>query len=140
MHTHQLRTITAATLTIFALVIFAAPAAAEPQVHSPDAWWTQQDFTMLYGKAVPVPEQDLRSPDTRDAALSSQGLLPKGPSATVSVDRAPDPAPVAATTSGFDWLDAVIGATGALGLVLIATGMTLAIRRRTHSDDPVAVA
>jgi hypothetical protein len=95
---------------------------------------------MLYGKPVPAPEQDLRSPDTRDAALSSQGLLPLGPSTTISVDRAPVAAPVVAATSGFSWLDAMIGAAGALGLALIATGMTVALRRRTHDDDPVAVA
>jgi hypothetical protein len=66
------------------------------------------------------PSQDLWSPDTRDAALISQGPMQQ-PTTTITVDRAPGPAAVRAPSNGFDWLDVAVGAAGALGLALIVT-------------------
>jgi hypothetical protein len=82
----------------------------------------------------PQPAQDLRSPDTRDAALISQGLM-EPPTTPIAI--AEGLAPVAAPADEFDWLDAAIGA-GALGLALPAGGGTLAVRRRAHHDKAVA--
>jgi hypothetical protein len=143
MYPHQLRTITAVALTLFAFVVFAAPAPAEPassfltdpyynqDLRSPDA----RGAANPRGESVWVrPSQDLRSPDTRDAALISQGLMEQ-PTTTITVDPTPDPAGPP-PSNGFHWLDAAIGAAGALGLTLIATGTTVAVRRRTRRGQP----
>ena len=42
---------------------------------------------------------------------------------------------VVSTSSGFDWSDAGIGAGGMLGLVVLAGGLTVLVRRRT-TDQP----
>jgi uncharacterized iron-regulated membrane protein len=52
-------------------------------------------------------------------------------------EQNPSPAPVTIVRltdagGGFDWGDAGIGAAGALGLILAATGATLLIARRRH--------
>jgi hypothetical protein len=153
MHPHQLRTIAAAALTVFAMVVFAAPAPAEQDLRSPDARDAAaqatagqdlrspdaRDAADPRGESVYVrPAQDLRSPDTRDAALISQGLIEQ-PTSTISVDRAPGPAAAPLPTNGFDLIDALIGAAGALGVALLATGAALAGRRRMHREEPVAV-
>jgi hypothetical protein len=83
----------------------------------------------------PQPAADLRSPDTRDAALISQGLMEP---TTTNVVRVSRPATVLAPADGFDWLDAAIGAAGALGLALLAAGGTLLVRRHSHHDGAVA--
>ena len=83
----------------------------------------------------PQPAQDLRSPDTQDAALISQGLMEPPTTNVVRVDGL---ASVPAPADGFDWLDAALGAAGALGLALLVAGGTLAVRHRAHHDDAVA--
>jgi hypothetical protein len=78
--------------------------------------------------AAPAPaQQDLRSPDARDAALISQGLMEEPPETIVVTSR---PAP------GFDWLDAAIGAAFALGVGLLGAAAVVATRRRGR-EQPV---
>jgi hypothetical protein len=91
-----------------------------------------------YSSYVTAPAQDLRSPDTRDAALIAQGLKEQPTTATPVIDRTKAPVAVEAPKSEFDWIDAAIGAAGALGVVLLTTGTMLAVRRRSHRDQPVA--
>src|SRR3954454_7321216 len=71
----------------------------------------------------------------RDSALISQGLTERPATNVVRVDGL---ASLPAPADGFDWLDAAIGAAGALGLALLAAGGTLAVRRRTHREGAVA--
>jgi hypothetical protein len=71
----------------------------------------------------------------RDSALISQGLTERPATNVVRVDGL---ASVPAPADAFDWLDAAIGAAGALGLALLAAGGTLAVRRRTHREGAVA--
>jgi hypothetical protein len=101
-------------------------------------------------------QQDLRNPDTRDAAESSYGSLnpqtgrpavapqpsgdgsggyqdlrnpdTRGASPEVTVVEVPVASPSA--ESGLDWGDAGIGAGGMLGLVLLAAGGALAVTHR----------
>jgi hypothetical protein len=108
--------------------------------------------------AAAAQQQDLRSPDTRDAPRPAQ-ILPRaygGPQVAqtsrdlrspdtrdaaagrgtfsapqVTVIRVPQPAPSA---GGIDWGDAGIGAGAAIGLTLLALGSTLAIAHRRHTS------
>jgi hypothetical protein len=134
----HLTRITAAALTVLAVVAFAAPAGAtEPaqDLRSPDA----RDAALMPKLYYEEPAQDLRSPDTRDAALAAQGLLELKPTTTVGIDRTPGAATVATPADGgFDWVDAAIGAAGALGIAMLATGAALVVRRRSHRDQPLA--
>jgi hypothetical protein len=67
-----------------------------------------------------APAQDLRSPDTRDAAVAQRSIRP------VRVIQFGD--------NGFHWADAAVGAGGALGLVLVlGAGGAAVVRRRV--DD-----
>lgn len=53
--------------------------------------------------------------------------------------RDPDPSPASvnpASTAGFDWGDAAIGAAGALGLVAISLAGMTAVRRRHPAATP----
>ena len=54
------------------------------------------------------PNVDQRSPDTRDAALTAHST--------------PAPTIVIATSSGFDWTDAVIGAAGGFAIAILLAG------------------
>lgn len=104
--------------TIIALAVaLAAPgaAAAQQDLRSPDA----RDAG---GAAVVV--QDLRSPDARDAATPIVPAEPAGP-------------PVVGT-DGFGWGDAGIGAAGMLGLVLGMSGLTVLVVRRRDGLGPLA--
>jgi hypothetical protein len=133
--TMHLTRITAAALTVLATVAFAAPAgAAEPaqDLRSPDARDAAALAQERYYSSDDGPAQDLRSPDARDAELISHGLLRLEPT------RTPAPATVATPSSGFDWVDAAIGAAAALGIALLASGAALVVRRRSHRDEPLA--
>jgi hypothetical protein len=100
--------------TVGALILMPAAAQAQKQdLRSPDT----RDAA-----AAAVAHQDLRSPDTRDAA---EGRTPDMWPVVV-----PQPAPV--VESGFDWLDAVVGFAAAIGLVLLLTAGALLARRRTR--------
>ena len=72
------------------------------------------------------PQQDLRSPDTRDLA-EGRGTFS---APEVTVVKVTEPAPPSA---GIDWGDAGIGAGGMLGLILLALGSILAVVHRRHS-------
>jgi hypothetical protein len=75
-------------------------------------------------RQAPASRQDLRSPDARDAA---EGRL-NSPRIVV-VRAAPQTPP--ALTSGFDWVDAGIGAGLTAALLLGAAGVASARRRPT---------
>src|SRR4051812_9069873 len=107
MSQHRFTRSAALGLTLAAV---AAPAAAAQQdLRSPDA----RDAAGT--AAVGQPRQDLRSPDGRDAA-AGRGTF-NAPEVTVV--RLEDPA---SQPGGLDWGDAGIGAGGMLGLVLLGLG------------------
>jgi hypothetical protein len=104
---------------------------------------------MLAAGAVAAPGalgSDLSSPDTQDAAKAAQWgrvsdmLLPDTQDAANGRGGAVPTIEVVtvAAPSGFDWIDAGIGAASALGAALIgAGGLILVVRRHRQS---VAVA
>ena len=102
--------------------------------------------------AVPAAsaQQDLRSPDARDASAMSDPPI-------VAVDvRSPDAKDAAAnptlrsyrtplvvemrSSSGFDWGDAGIGAGGMLAVVAIAAGGTFVVTRRRQGRSDLSPA
>jgi hypothetical protein len=106
----------AAALAAGSLLVPAA-ATAQQDLRSPDA----RDAAASVRVA-----QDLRSPDARDAAR------PSAP-ATLQVTAAPEPLRSAPT--GFDWPSALVGA-GTIALLALAGVAAVAGRRRRHG--PVA--
>jgi hypothetical protein len=98
----------------------AAAATAYQDLRSPDA----RDATTTGGVLTPAPAQDLRSPDTRDVA--------ERPIGTTTLPDAPATRIVTIESGGFEWSDAVIGAAGMLGLMLLLAGATVAWTRRRH--------
>jgi hypothetical protein len=97
-----------------------------------------------------TPSQDLRSPDTRDAAegrttASVWPALPqdlRSPDAQDAADGrgtafAPAPAITVTRTAGFKWGDAAIGAGGATGVVAITLAGGIALRHRRSSSRRV---
>ena len=133
------RRITRSTAVGLALAALAAPTAlADP--HAADT----------HARAEAAQKQDLRSPDTRDAATRvepKQDL--RSPDARdasqgrgtytapdVVVVKVPDPVPA---DGGINWADAGIGAGGLLGLVLLAAGGSLAVvhRRQAHATPGI---
>jgi hypothetical protein len=106
--------------------------------------------------ATAVAQQDLRSPDARDAARAQEQTASPGAS-QILTDRqraiveaykrspdyqatlraatlagAPEPAQVS-SGSGLDWVDAGIGAAGTLAVVLIALGGVVAVHHRRQA-------
>jgi hypothetical protein len=74
----------------------------------------------LPGMPVPTAQpgyQDLRPPDTRDAAEGYHPTL------------ASQPKPVQASGGGFDWLSAAIGAAAGTGLMIVALALASTGRR-----------
>lgn len=98
-----------------------SPDARDVDLRSPDA----RDAALraeAEQRAQAARNADPRSPDARDAALAAEGA---GPTRVV----------VAATpATGFDWGDAGVGATAALGLVAVGGGafMVAGVKRRRH--------
>jgi hypothetical protein len=151
MNRHQLARSAALGLALAAL---AAPTASA----EPDDLRSQAGTSSLAGTTSP-PRQDLRSPDTRDAALSAEArqgqqhqdlrspdtrdyATGRGTFSApeVTVVKVTDPPPPSA---GIDWGDAGIGAGGMLGLMLIALGSILAVAHRRQSaagGQPAATA
>ena len=123
-HHHTSRSCLALIATVCALIVVPAAAQAQQQdLRSPD--------TRDAAEAA-LAVQDLRSPDTRDAA---DGRTPDTFPVVV-----PQPAPaVPVAGSAFDWMDAVVGFAAALGVVLLLTAGLLLARRRTRRDHPLAV-
>ena len=81
-----------------------------------------------------APLQDLRSPDTRDAALG------RGPSDAPDVTVIKVREPVAVAERGLDWGDAVLGAGTVLVAILAGLGGALAIVHRRRRSVPTATA
>ena len=80
--------------------------------------------------------QELRSPDTRDAA-AGRGTF-NAPDVTVV--SLPKPAPVSAD-GGFDWSDAGIGAGSLLGIIAIGLGgATAIVHRRRRGTGTATIA
>jgi hypothetical protein len=106
-----------------AIAALAAPSAIaqEQDLRSPDA----RDAAAAAESQQGQPAQDLRSPDARDAA-DGRGTF-NAPEVTVV--KLPESSPQG---GGIDWGDAGIGAGGVLGLVLLATGGTLALVHRRN--------
>jgi hypothetical protein len=83
-------------------------------------------------------QQDLRSPDTREAAQRALQDFRSPDARDSSEGRGMDTAPIVefvevAEPSGFDWSDAGLGAAGGIGLMLVGTGgaiATVRLRRR----------
>jgi|SRR5690242_14959588 hypothetical protein len=71
---------------------------------------------------------DLRSPDARDVADGRSAAS----SPSVLVVRMPQHR---APSSGMDWGDAGIGAGGAVAVLALAAGGTLALQRRRHAPS-----
>jgi len=106
--------------TTFAIGAVLAPAAsAQQDLRSPDT----RDAAERVGRT-----QDLRMPDTQDSA-AGRGLERATVVEFVDVPHA----------DGFDWTDAVLGATTAIGIVLVGAGgaiTTVRIRRRPLGARP----
>jgi hypothetical protein len=123
MTLHRLSRYAALGLAFAALV--APTAAAQQDLRSPDT----RDAALASEQAdsQPLPAQDLRSPDARDAAAGRGSF--NSPEVTVVKLAQPSPSPDA----GLDWGDAGIGAGVLLGLLLLALGGTLAVMHRRQS-------
>jgi hypothetical protein len=102
------------TALVIAAGVVPAGAQAAQDLRSPD---TRDAAALVESR------QDLRSPDTRDAA-ERNGFAP-GRSVVVSVTRS-----VPAAAEGFEWDDAGIGAAVTLGLMGAAGGALLVVGRR----------
>jgi hypothetical protein len=123
-------------LTRAAAIAVAIAAIAAPTASADDHWRTQpapvqdlrnpdtRDAAEFRGIYAPIRPQDLRNPDTRDFA-DGRGTY-NAPE--VVVIKAP---PVAQpTATGIDWEDVGIGAAGLLGASLIALGGALLVVQR----------
>jgi hypothetical protein len=130
MNPHRFTRPAALGLTLAAL---AAPtAAAQQDLRSPDT--RDAARTSSLAGTTSTPRQDLRSPDTRDYA-EGRGTF-NAPEVTVVKLAQPAPAPV--SDGGIDWGDVGIGAGGVLGLALLALGGTFAVVHRRQGARPMA--
>jgi hypothetical protein len=105
----------AAALVVGALAAPTAAAQAVQDLRSPD---TSEAATHMQ------PSPDLRSPDARDAA-QGRGAASAPEVVLVKVTR-----PQVSRSGGFDWEDAGIGAGAVFGLVLLGMGAMLVVARR----------
>jgi hypothetical protein len=105
----MIRTLTLG-LVLFTVVAVPAAARIDPP---PDASGTA------------VAKQDLRSPDTRDAALGREIVV-----VPVISDRRP-----AEATGGFDWSDAALGSGMTAGLMLLLGGAGALTLMRGRSES-----
>ena len=122
------RLIHAAALGLAVAAIAAPMAAAQQDLRSPDARdaaLSQEPRADSQWQGLSSPVQDLRSADTRDPA-AGRGTF-NAPE--VVVVKVPQPSPVA--DSGIEWGDAGIGA--AFLFALLALGGTAAIMHRRHA-------
>jgi len=122
------RLITAiAILTMLVSVTATAALSARPSGSSPHSTTTSLDG---------------RSPDTRDAAAAAHAGVPTLPTTVVFDGRSPDTKDAAASAhsglapvilanaSGFDWVDALIGAAGGFGLAAVLGACVGLVRGR----------
>ena len=128
MNPHRFTRPAALGLTLAAL---AAPtAAAQQDLRSPDT--RDAARTSSLAGTTSTPRQDLRPPDTRDYA-EGRGTF-NAPEVTVV--KLAQPAP--AGDGGIDWGDVGIGAGSVLGLALLALGGTFAVVHRRQGARPMA--
>jgi hypothetical protein len=121
---HALRCFTRSGVALgvtVAVLLACAAAAPAQQVQRPLA------------ASTPV-HQDLRSPDARDSAEGR----PSPAEVFTLIRLVPDRRAPATEASGFHMRDAAIGAAAAIGLILLAAGTVLSLRRR-HRDQPFSV-
>ena len=118
------RRLTRSTALCLALAAVAAPtaAAAQQDLRNPD---TRDAARSSQQAPANSPSQDLRSPDTRDAA-EGRGTI-HSPEVT-TVIKVPQASPTA--DAGLDWGDTGIGAAGMLGLILLGLGVALTVTHR----------
>jgi hypothetical protein len=93
---------------------------------------TQERYYGSYGDQTRKPRQDLRSPDTRDAAVG-RGTF-NAPEVTIV--RVPQSAP---SSSGIHWQDATMGAGTVLALTLVAFAGALAVAHRRRRGRATAM-
>jgi uncharacterized iron-regulated membrane protein len=119
-----------------------AAAQAQQDLRSPDA----RDAAITGAARVPAAGQDLRSPDARDAAtraaqVPAAGQDLRSPDArdaatnprSTTIRAEPITRIVKITSDQFEWGDAAIGAAGALTLMLVLAGATVAWTRHRHA-------
>jgi hypothetical protein len=107
-----------------ALCALAAPTAgAQQDLRSPDT----RDAALAAEAQRGQPGQDLRSPDARDAA-DGRGTFNAPEVTVVKVTKTSLP-----VSGGFDWADAGIGAGGLLGLMLLGLGGTFMVLHRRQT-------
>ena len=100
-------------------------------------------LTALAFPAASAADVDLRNPDSRSAAIASERADTyldlrnpdsRGPAVEVetAVPETPSPVEAQATSSGFDWGDAGIGAGAVLGLLLIGISVVFTVSHRRN--------
>lgn len=103
--------------------VLAAPSGATPSdLRTPDAI-----------DAASRPAQDFRSPD----AAAAGDAAPTSDAAPLSVAAS---ASSAEPSPGFEWGSAAIGAAGTVGLVAVAVGGSMTVRRRRPAERPTRTA
>jgi hypothetical protein len=116
------RRLTRSTALGLALAAVAAPtAAAQQDLRNPDTRDAARSSQQAPADSL---SQDLRSPDTRDAA-EGRGTIH---SPEVTVIKVPQASPT--PDAGLDWGDTGIGAAGMLGLILLGLGAALTVTHR----------
>jgi hypothetical protein len=113
-------------LGVAVALLAASPAAAQQDLRSPD---TRDAAAASIAANAP---QDLRSPDTRDAA-DGRGTFS---APDVTVVKVPQPVDGPAPATGIEWSDAGIGAAFMLALVAV---IGLAVRHRRQSAPQAAI-
>ena len=114
--------------TGLALAALAAPAAsAQQDLRSPDA----RDAGSATEAQRTPPRQNFASPDARDYA-EGRGTFNAPEVMVVKVPATTTPEPTS-SASALDWSDVAIGAGGALGVMLLAIGGSLAVRQSVSS-------
>ena len=132
MYTTTIRRMTATTLVVLAAGAPVASAGVPDRGMPPEGWPDMHASTAI-ASAEARKAQDLRSADARDAA-EGRGTFS---APEVTVVRMPQTSPPA--SSGLDLSDAVIGAGGALIVILLASAGAFAVgHRRRGSVVPTA--
>jgi hypothetical protein len=137
MYSTTIKRTTATALAAAALAAAAVAPDASARIPDrvPPGGWPDMHASVAIAAAEAREKQDLRSPDTRDAA-EGRGTF-NAPEVTIV--KPPQTAPPA-SSSGLDLGDTVIGAGGALAVILLAGGGAFAVvhRRRTAGVVPGA--
>lgn len=115
-------------VVLLASAALAAPAVAQQDLRSPDT----RDAAASSPSSAPA--QDLRSPDARDLAAGRSTT-----SAVVPATPEPATAVVVKASSGFDWGSAAIGGAAILGLLAIAAGGLLFMRHHHDTTPPAGI-